>query len=46
MGRGDLSDDQWAVLEPLLPVAGVGRPARSRRRLVDGIRWRVRTGAP
>ncbi|KRB68882.1 transposase [Kitasatospora sp. Root187] len=46
MGRGDLSDDQWAVLEPLLPVAGVGRPARSRRRLVDGVRWRVRTGAP
>ncbi|MFD6372240.1 transposase, partial [Streptomyces roseolus] len=46
MGLGDLSDDQWAVLEPLLPVAGVGRPARSRRRLVDGIRWRVRTGAP
>lgn len=24
----------------------VGRPSLSRRRLIDGIRWRVRTGAP
>ncbi|MER5348521.1 IS5 family transposase [Streptomyces mirabilis] len=46
MGRGDLSDVQWAVLEPLLPVAQVGRPSACRRRLIDGIRWRVRTGAP
>ncbi|MEU5334298.1 IS5 family transposase [Streptomyces asoensis] len=46
MGRGDLSDGQWAVLAPLLPVAGAGRPAVSRRRLIDGIRWRVRTGTP
>ncbi|MFI6737259.1 IS5 family transposase [Nonomuraea sp. NPDC050451] len=39
---------QWAVPEPLLPVtAGRGRPAVvSRRLLIDGIRWRVRTGAP
>ncbi|MFF4369454.1 transposase [Streptomyces sp. NPDC001594] len=46
MGRGDLSDDQWAVLEPLLPAAVLGRPPLGRRRLIDGIRWRVRTGAP
>ncbi|WP_456302137.1 transposase, partial [Streptomyces globisporus] len=46
MGRGDLSDGQWAVLEPMLPVAMRGRPAVGRRRLIDGIRWRVRTGAP
>ncbi|MBL7502541.1 IS5 family transposase [Frankia sp. CNm7] len=46
MGRGDLSDEQWAVLGPLLPVAGRGRPAGCRRRLIDGIRWRVRVGAP
>ncbi|WP_374205493.1 transposase [Streptomyces pseudogriseolus] len=25
---------------------GVGRPARRRRCLIDGVRWRVRTGAP
>lgn len=46
MGRGDLSDEQWSVLEPLLPVVTVGRPACNRRRLVDGVRWRVRTGVP
>uniref|UniRef100_UPI00357177A2 IS5 family transposase n=1 Tax=Streptomyces griseomycini TaxID=66895 RepID=UPI00357177A2 len=46
MGRGDFSDEQWAVLEPLLPVAVLGRPSLGRRRLIDGIRWRVRTGAP
>ena len=48
MGRGDLTNEQWAVLAPLLPV-GVkpGRPATySRRQLIDGIRWRTRTGAP
>lgn len=46
VGRGDLSDEQWAVLEPLLPVAALGRPSLGRRKLIDGIRWRVRTGAP
>lgn len=34
------------MLEPLLPVAGVGRPARNQRKLIDGVRWRVRTGVP
>lgn len=29
-----------------MPVAGVGRPATGQRRLIDGIRWRVRTGTP
>lgn len=46
--RFDLTDGQWAVLEPLLPVGmKPGRPPRwSKRQLIDGIRWRVRTGAP
>lgn len=36
------------MLEPLLPAAaGRGRPVVvSRRLLIDGIRWRVRTGCP
>ncbi|MFB7368892.1 transposase [Streptomyces sp. NPDC056222] len=46
MGREDLSYGQWTLLEPLLPVAVSGRPALGRRRLIDGMRWRVRTGAP
>ncbi|MCX4658733.1 IS5 family transposase [Streptomyces uncialis] len=46
MGRGDLSDEQWSVLDSLLPAAGVSRRSPSRRMLVDGVRWRVRTGVP
>jgi transposase len=47
-GRLDLSDAQWAVLEPLLPRAKKpGRPPKwTKRQLIDGIRWRVRAGAP
>lgn len=46
--RFDLTDAQWAALEPLLPVGKkTGRPPKwDRRRLVDGIRWRVRVGSP
>ncbi|MGW0533409.1 IS5 family transposase [Streptomyces sp. NPDC003032] len=39
MGRGDLTDGQWPVLDPLLPVAVVGRPSWHRRKLIDGIRY-------
>ncbi|MFE6365911.1 transposase [Streptomyces sp. NPDC057806] len=48
MGRGDLTNDQWARLEPLLPLGKKpGRPpVWTRRQLIDGIRWRTRTGAP
>jgi transposase len=48
MGRGDLTDRQWAKLEPLLPV-GIkpGRPPTwTKRQLINGIRWRTRVGAP
>lgn len=46
-GRADLTDAQWEVLEPLLPAGKPGRPPkRTKRQLIDGIRWRVRVGAP
>lgn len=47
-GRADLTDAQWAVLEPLLPKGRKpGRPPKwPRRQLIDGIRWRIRAGAP
>ncbi|HET6710578.1 transposase [Amycolatopsis sp.] len=47
-GRFDLTDEQWAAPEPLLPVSSrPGRPSLwSKRQLIDGIRWRVRTGVP
>ncbi len=46
--RFDLSDAQWAILEPLLPAPRrPGRPSQwTKRQLIDGIRWRVRVGAP
>lgn len=47
-GRADLTDAQWAALEPLLPRGKKpGRPTEwTKRQLIDGIRWRTRTGAP
>ncbi|WP_246258700.1 transposase, partial [Amycolatopsis anabasis] len=47
-GRADLSDARWAVLQPLLPVGKKpGRPPKwTKRQLIDGIRWRIRTGTP
>jgi transposase len=46
--RFDLTDAQWARLELLLPKAKkTGRPSKwTKRQLIDGIRWRVRVGAP
>jgi len=45
--RFDLTDAQWAVLAPLLPVVRTGRaPKWTKRQLIDGVRWRVRVGAP
>lgn len=46
--RHDLTDDQWELLEPLLPASPRrGRPRRyPLRRLVDGVRYRTRIGCP
>jgi transposase len=47
----DLTNKQWAMLEPLLPnppkrVDGRGRPWREAREVLDGVLWVLRTGAP
>jgi transposase len=47
----DLTDDQWAIVEPLLPKPrrrqdGRGRPWRDAREVLDGVLWILRTGAP
>jgi transposase len=50
--RHDLTDEQWAILasllKALLPVGNKpGRPRRwTLRQLIDGIRFRTRTGCP
>ena len=48
MSRGDLSNDQWQTLEPLLPPQKnwTGKPNLPHRPVVNGILWINRTGAP
>ena len=48
MSRGDLSDSEWRLLEQLLPPTRGhrGRPPLDRRATINGILWRLRTGAP
>src|SRR3954453_16618506 len=48
MGRGDLTDKQWERLEPHLPPKKPkrGRPNTDHRRILNGILWIDRTGAP
>jgi transposase len=46
----DLTDEQWEVLEPIIPVPprradGRGRPWRDPRAVLNGILWILRTGA-
>jgi transposase len=45
--RGDPSQAQWEVLaEVLPPVKATGRRPWDSRQVINGIRWRVRTGSP
>ncbi len=48
MARFALTDRQWERLEPLLPPARprTGRPNDDHRRILNGISWLHRTGAP
>ena len=46
----DLTDEQWEVLKPIIPVPrrrpdGRGRPWRAPRTVLNGILWILRTGA-
>jgi transposase len=47
----DLTDEQWTILDPLIPKPtrredGRGRPWKSRRSVLNGVLWVLRTGAP
>ncbi len=48
MHRGDLTHEEWQRLEPLLPPQNppTGRPALDHRRVIKGMLWIARTGAP
>jgi transposase len=52
LSRGDLTEVEWRILRVLLPVErepgkrGRGRPPEDNRNVINGILWRLRTGAP
>ena len=45
MARYELSDDQWDAVAPLLPTATTGRPRRDDRTTLDGVFWKLCSGA-
>ena len=44
--RYDLTDAEWSVIKPLLPMNRRGVKPRNNRRVLNGIFWVLRTGAP
>ena len=46
MSRYDLTDFEWRVIEPLLPNKARGVPRVDDRRVLNGIFWVLRSGAP
>jgi transposase len=47
VGRGELTETAWSIIEPLLPANQQrGGQWRDHRRVINGILWKLRTGAP
>lgn len=47
VGRGELTDAAWEQIAPLLPGNGRrGGQWQEHRRVINGILWKLRTGAP
>lgn len=48
MNRGELTNEQWEQLQPLLPPQKpwAGHPAKDHRPIINAILWIDRTGAP
>jgi transposase len=48
LDRHDLTDEEWARLEPLLPDRSPRRGGRwaDHRQVINGVLWRTRTGSP
>ncbi|WUV83452.1 IS5 family transposase [Streptomyces sp. NBC_01476] len=45
MARFDVTDAEWALIEPFLPVAATGPLPRRVRDQFNGVLWRFRTGS-
>ena len=46
MSRYDLTDFEWRVIKPILPNRPRGVPRADDRRVLNGIFWVLRSGAP
>ncbi|WP_363321572.1 IS5 family transposase [Polycladomyces subterraneus] len=48
MGRHELTDQQWKIIEPLIPPRkpGAGRPPADPRKTLNGILYVLKTGCP
>jgi transposase len=48
LARGDLTDEEWAIIEPLLPSerGRWARPAQDNRRFLNGMLHVLRVGCP
>src|SRR5437016_4128745 len=44
--RYELTDDEWAAVKPMLPNKPRGVPRVNDRRVLNGIFWVLRSGAP
>jgi transposase len=44
--RYDLTDFEWSVIEPVLPKGRPGPRRKDDRRVLNGIFWVMRAGAP
>jgi transposase len=45
--RGEITDQAWQEIEPLLPEYGQsGGQWRDHRTIINGILWKLRTGSP
>lgn len=44
--RYELTEHEWAIIEPLLPNKSRGVPRVDDRKVLNGILWRFRTGSP
>jgi transposase len=48
MSRHEITDQQWEVIEPLLPIkkTNMGRPTADPRKTLNGILYVLKTGCP
>ena len=46
MGRYDLTDFEWSVIEPLIPMNRRGPKPQNNRQIINGMFYILRTGSP